>query len=143
MRLTDERSKSNRCIAPDESRGKIYFRWLRYLGINGMDEQEFRKRADEALSGLNRRLAALSDEFDFESDLNSGALSIEFETPPGRFVISPNTPVRQIWVSAHSKSFKLDWDNVQSAFVLASSGQTLAELVADAIGKQLGEEVTL
>jgi iron donor protein CyaY len=108
-----------------------------------MDEQEFKTRADEALSGLNRRLVALSDEFDFESDFNSGALAIEFESPPGKFVISPNTPVRQIWVSAHSKSFKLDWDRVQSAFVLASSGQTLTQLIADVIGRQLGEEVTL
>jgi hypothetical protein len=46
-------------------------------------------------------------------------------------------------VSAHSKSFKLDWDSGRGAFVLASSGQTLAELVAGAIGQQLGEEVTL
>jgi CyaY protein len=108
-----------------------------------MDEQEFRTRADDALSGLHRRLGPVSDEFDFESDFNSGALAIEFDSPPGKFVISPNTPVRQIWVSAHSKSFKLDWDSVQNAFVLASSGQTLAELIADAIGQQLGEKVTL
>jgi iron-sulfur cluster assembly protein CyaY len=108
-----------------------------------MDDQEFRDRADEALGALYRRLAAASDEFGFEPDLNSGALAIEFESPPGKFVISPNSPVRQIWVSAHSKSFKLDWDNVQGTFVLTSSGQTLAELVADAISKQLGEEVSL
>jgi CyaY protein len=113
------------------------------LGALDMDEQEFKTRADEALSGLHRRLAALSDKFDFESDFNAGALAIEFDSPPGKFVISPNTPVRQIWVSAHSKSFKLDWDSARGAFVLASSGQTLAELVAGAIGQQLGEEVTL
>ncbi len=108
-----------------------------------MDEQEFKNRADEALGGLHKRLAAASDEFEFEADFNSGALAIEFESPPGKFVISPNSPVRQIWVSAHSKSFKLDWDNVQSTFVLTSSGQTLVELVAAAIGQQLGEEVSL
>ena len=117
---------------------------MRYLGIiNNMDEQEFRNRADEALGGLYRRLAAASDEFDFEADFNSGALAIEFDSPPGKFVISPNTPVRQVWVSAHSRSFKLDWDTVQSAFVLPGSGQTLAELVAEAISQQLGEEVSL
>ena len=108
-----------------------------------MDEQEFKNRADEALTGLYRRLSAASDEFEFEADFNSGALAIEFDAPPGKFVISPNSPVRQIWVSAHSKSFKLDWDNVQSTFVLASSGQTLVDLVAEAIGQQLGEEVSL
>jgi iron donor protein CyaY len=108
-----------------------------------MDEQEFTARADKALGGLYRRLVAASDEFGFEPGLNSGALAIEFESPPVKFVISTNSPARQVWVSAHSKSFKLDWDSVQNTFVLASSGQTLAELIAEVIGQQVGEEVTL
>jgi CyaY protein len=57
--------------------------------------------------------------------------------------VSPNSPVSQIWVSAHSKSFKLDWDPGRAAFVLAGTGQTLADLMADAVGKQLGQEVAL
>ena len=108
-----------------------------------MDDQEFRDRSDEALSALYRRLSAASDEFDFEADFNSGALVIEFEAPPAKFVVSPNAPVRQVWVSAHMKSFKLDWNPVQNTFVLPDSGQTLVELVAGAIGQQLGEEVRL
>jgi iron donor protein CyaY len=108
-----------------------------------MDEQQFRDRADEALADLHRRLGPASEEFEFESDFNAGALAIEFESPPGKFVVSPNTPVRQVWVSAHSKSFKLDWDDARGAFVLAASGQTLAELIGDAIGQQIGEKVTL
>ena len=108
-----------------------------------MDEQEFKKRADQALQALYKRLAAASEDTDFEADFNAGALAIEFETPPGKFVISPNAPVRQIWVSAHSKSYKLDWDDVENTFVLESTGQTLTELIQDAIGQQLGEEVSL
>lgn len=108
-----------------------------------MDDQEFKNRADESLQALYRRLAAASDDADFEVDFSSGALAIEFEEPPAKFVISPNAPVHQIWVSAHSKSYKLDWDNVENDFVLQSSGQTLTELIQDAIAKQLGEEVSL
>jgi len=108
-----------------------------------MDDLQFRDRADHALADLHQRLGPASDQFEFESDFNAGALAIEFESPPAKFVVSPNSPVRQVWVSAHSKSFKLDWDDARGAFVLPSSGQTLAELIADAIGKQLGEEVTL
>ena len=108
-----------------------------------MDEQEFANRADRALSGLYRRLVAASEEFGFEPDFDSGALAIEFESPPAKFVISPNSPVQQVWVSAHSKSFKLDWDSVQNTFVLASSGQTLADLIAEVVGQQVGEEVVL
>ena len=108
-----------------------------------MDDQEFSKRVDKSLQALYKRLAAASDEAEFEVDFSDGALAIEFEDPPAKFVISPNAPVRQIWVSAQSKSYKLDWDSVENAFVLQSSGQTLTELIQDAITKQLGEEVTL
>lgn len=108
-----------------------------------MDEQEFKRRADEALQSLYKRLLAASDSAEFEPDFNSGALSIEFEEPPGKFVVSPNAPVSQIWVSAHSKSYKLDWDAAAGTFVLPGGGQTLTELIQDAIRLQLGEEVTL
>jgi len=108
-----------------------------------MDEQEFKTRADQALNDLNRRLAAPAEEHEFEVDFNSGALAIEFEAPPAKFVVSPNSPVSQIWVSAHSKSFKLDWNPARAAFVLAGTGQTLAEVIGDAVGLQLGEKVTL
>jgi len=108
-----------------------------------MDDQEFKKLADESLEALYKKLAAASDDAEFEVDFNSGALAIEFENPPGKFVISPNAPVRQIWVSAHSKSYKLDWDGAANTFVLAGTGETLTELIQDAIAKQLGEEVTL
>lgn len=108
-----------------------------------MDDQEFKNRADQSLQALYRRLTAASDDAAFEADFNAGALTIEFEEPPAKFVISPNAPVHQIWVSAHSKSYKLDWDSVENDFVLSSSGQTLTELIQDAIAKQLGEEVSL
>ena len=108
-----------------------------------MDEQEFKNRAEQALDDLYRRLSASAEQHDFEVDFNAGALAIEFDAPPAKFVVSPNSPVSQIWVSAHSKSFKLDWDRARNAFVLADSRQTLAELIGDAVGKQLGAQVTL
>ena len=108
-----------------------------------MDDISFQRHADEALSSLNRKLAAAGDQFDFDSDLNDGALKIEFEDPPARFVISPNRPVHQIWVSALTRSFKLDWNDSKSAFTLAPAGQTLNELVAEAVSTQLGEKVEL
>ena len=108
-----------------------------------MDEQEFKNRAETALDDLYRRLSAAAEDYDFEADFNAGALAIEFETPPAKFVVSPNSPVQQIWVSAHSKSFKLDWDPARSVFVLAGTGQSLAQLIGDAVGHQVGEKVIL
>lgn len=108
-----------------------------------MNEQDFKTKADVALESLYRKLSSASDRYNFEPDFNSGALSIEFDEPKGRFVVSPNTPVRQIWVSAHSKSFKLDWDGARNAFVSPETGQTLDELIADAVERQIGEAVEL
>jgi CyaY protein len=108
-----------------------------------MDEQEFKTRADAALESLYNKLSAASDRYDFEPDFNSGALAIEFEEPKAKFVVSPNAPVRQIWVSAHSKSFKLDWDPNRQVFAMPDSKQTLNELIASAIQQHLGEPVNL
>ena len=44
-----------------------------------MDEQDFKKRADEALTALHRALIGAADDFGFDVDFNSGALGIEFE----------------------------------------------------------------
>jgi len=108
-----------------------------------MDEQEFKKECDLALESLYKKLSAATDDYEFEPDFNAGALTIEFEEPKARFVVSPNSPVRQIWVSAHSKSFKLDWIPAQKAFILPDTGQTLEQMVAAAIGRHLGEEFHL
>lgn len=108
-----------------------------------MDDQEFKKRADESLQQLYKKLASASDRYDFEPDFNSGALSVEFEQPKAKFVVSPNSPVRQIWVSAHSRSFKFDWDPGRSAFVLPETGQTLEQMMSDAISKLIEEPVSL
>jgi len=111
--------------------------------LKTMDEQEFKNRADQALDDLYRRLLTASERHDFEADLGGGALVIEFEAPPAKFVVSPNAPVGQVWVSAQMKSFKLDWNPAQGAFVLPESGETLVALVGSAVGRQLGEEVSL
>jgi CyaY protein len=108
-----------------------------------MDEQEFKTRSDASLESLYRKLSAAADQYGFEPDFNSGALSIEFEEPKGKFVVSPNSPVRQIWLSAHSKSFKLSWDAAQNAFALPETGETLQKVVASAIALQLGKQVNL
>jgi iron-sulfur cluster assembly protein CyaY len=55
-------------------------------------------------------------------------------------VITPNAPVRQIWISALSTSFKLDWSEAQNAFVLPKTGQSLKPLIARLVNEQLGEE---
>jgi CyaY protein len=107
-----------------------------------MDDLEFQRRVDQQLQELHRALIDAADEHEFEADFNAGALTIEFDDPPAKFVVSPNAPVKQVWVSAHVKSFKLDWSEAEHAFVLPS-GQTLKELIAECISKQVGADISL
>ncbi len=107
-----------------------------------IDENEFRTRSDEALTSLQRALERASDQHDFEVDRNQGALTIEFEDPPAKFVVSPNSPVRQIWVSARVQSFKLDWDSAASAFLLPDR-RTLHALITDVVSEQMGARIVL
>jgi CyaY protein len=84
-----------------------------------MTEQEFRLKADEAIEGAERALMPLADSEGFELERQNGVLQVEFEEPtPAKFVVSPNGPVQQIWVSAMSRSYKLSWSDASSAFEL-------------------------
>jgi iron donor protein CyaY len=105
-----------------------------------LDEVEFRKHADEAFASLKKSLIAAEDDAEIEVEDQSGALHISFEDG-ARFVVSPNAPVRQIWISALTTSFKLDWSEEEQDFVLAKTGERLKPLMSRVINQQLGEEV--
>ena len=101
-----------------------------------MTEQEFRIESDRAIEDARRSLIPLADELDFEIELQNGVMQVIFEEPaPVKFVISPNAPVRQLWVSAMSRSFKLPWSPEASAFAL--DGEPLVPLLERLIRLQL------
>lgn len=107
-----------------------------------MDERDFQKKSDAALESLRKRLLEVGDAHDFEVEGGSGKLEIEFEDEDEtRFVISPNAPVRQIWISALTTSFKLGWSDSAQAFVLEKSGETLNQLMGRILSEKLGEAV--
>jgi CyaY protein len=93
-----------------------------------LSDQDFRLRADHALEDLQRAMLPAADDEGFEVELQNGILQVVFDEPrPAKFVVSPNAPVRQIWVSAMSRSYKLSWTPERSAFEL--DGESLNELV--------------
>ena len=103
-----------------------------------LSEQDFRVKSDEALERARRALLALADEAGFEIELSNGVLNLIFEAPTeARFVVSPNAPVRQIWVSAMSKSYKLSWAPEAGAFAL--NGEPLPQLLERLTRAHLGE----
>jgi len=107
-----------------------------------LTEAEFQSHAETALNWLNRALGDVAEEHDVEVLFQNGVLTIEVDEPnPGKIVISPNSSVRQIWISAQSRSFKLDWAGTD--FVLTATGEPLRKLVARLVGEQLGVPVDL
>ena len=107
-----------------------------------LDEREFLKKSDAALEELKRRLLDAGDEHGFDVEGESGKLEVIFEEPdPSKFVISPNAPVREIWISTLSTSFKLGWSEAKNAFVLEKTGEDLFKVMSRVISQQLGNEV--
>ena len=93
-----------------------------------LTDQEFRLQADLALEHLQHGLQPIADDEGFEVELQNGVLQVLFDEPaPAKFVVSPNAPVRQIWVSALSRSFKLSWSADEKTFAL--DGEPLDALV--------------
>jgi len=93
-----------------------------------LSDQDFRLQADHALEGLQRALLPIADDEGFEVELQNGVLQVVFDEPsPAKFVVSPNAPVRQIWLSAMARSYKLSWSPERSAFEL--DGESLNDLV--------------
>jgi iron donor protein CyaY len=94
--------------------------------VTTLSEQDFRVKSDEALHQTRRTLLPLADAEGFEVELQNGVLDVVFEEPrDAKFVVSPNAPVRQIWISAMSKSYKLAWDGQ----TFALNGESLSALV--------------
>ena len=109
-----------------------------------IDENDFRKKADSAFEELKKRLLALGDQHGFDVEGESGKVEVIFEEPEeAKFVISPNTPVREIWISALSTSFKLGWNESRNAFVLEKTGEDLRGVMSRVVSQQLGEQVTV
>jgi CyaY protein len=93
-----------------------------------LSEQEFRVRSDAALEQARRALMPLADRESFEIEFANGVLNLVFEEPiETKFVVSPNAPVRQIWVSAMARSYKLPWEPHLEAFAL--DGEPLPRLL--------------
>lgn len=109
-----------------------------------LDEQDFHHKADAAFEDLKKRMLTAGDQHGFDVEGEAGKLEVVFEEPEeAKFVISPNTPVREIWISALSTSFKLGWNTSRNSFVLEKTGEDLRAVMSRVISQQLGAQVTL
>jgi CyaY protein len=106
---------------------------------NMIDEATFRRESDNALESLKQSLIEAEEAGNFETEEKNGVLNVVFEDD-SKFVFTPNTPVRQIWISALVSSFKLDWNESTSAFTLAKSGEDLKTLTQRLLREGTGDD---
>src|ERR1700748_603919 len=106
-----------------------------------IDEATFRRESDSALESLKQSLiAAEDDDGTFEFEDNNGLMNIIFENGSSKFVITPNTPIRQVWISAQATSFKLEWSDAATAFVLPKTGEALIPLTERLLREHLADD---
>jgi iron-sulfur cluster assembly protein CyaY len=105
-----------------------------------IDEATFRRVSDKALESLKQSLiAAEDDDAGFEFEDNNGVMNIIFENGSSKFVITPNTPIRQVWISAQSTSYKLEWAEATAAFTLSKTGEDLKTLTQRLLREHLSD----
>jgi len=104
-----------------------------------MDEATFRNESDKAIDALEQALIRAEEEGGFEAEKKNGVLNVLFEDGAAKFVFTPNTPVRQVWISAISTSFKLEWNEAAGAFVLPKTGEDLRTLTERLLREQLDD----
>jgi iron donor protein CyaY len=105
-----------------------------------IDEVTFRRESDRALEALKQSLIRAEEEGGFEAEEKNGVLNVLFEDGSAKFVFTPNTPVRQVWISAQSTSFKLEWNETRNAFVLVKTDEDLRTLTERLLRAHLNDD---
>jgi iron donor protein CyaY len=105
-----------------------------------IDEATFRRVSDQALESLKQSLISAEDDSgSFEFEDNNGVMNIIFENGSSKFVVTPNTPIRQIWISAQATSYKLEWTEAANAFTLPKTGEDLKTLTQRLLREHLDD----
>jgi len=104
---------------------------------------DFTARYDATITDLETRLTNAIDEgsaFDYEK--NGDVLTIEFEDGE-RFIVSPNSPVNQLWLSANYAGYRFNWSNEAIGWINEKTAEPLLLQLERALSEKLGKAVSL
>jgi iron donor protein CyaY len=103
----------------------------------------FTQRYDATISDLETKLGNVIDEgTDFDFEKNGDVLTIEFESGE-RFIISPNSPVEQLWVSANYMGLRFNWSDEANDWIHEKDGEPVTLFLSKAISEKVGKSVSL
>ncbi len=98
----------------------------------------FSQTYDATIRDLEQKLAAMIDsgaEFDFTR--LGDVLTIEFEDGE-KIVITPQSPMEQLWISANFAGHRFNWAEEQRNWVHEKTGESFEEFVSTTISQKLG-----
>jgi CyaY protein len=104
--------------------------------------EQYFEDAKHRLRELEESLLALDEELGVDCELVDTKMVVNIAQPKVTWVISTNSGVRQVWIAALTKSWKLDEDG-QGGFVLKESGQTLKDVVEHCLSTHLKKKIAL
>ena len=95
-----------------------------------MDEKIYRRLVDETYARVDRAFEDVDPDL-AEVTISQGALTVLFEERV-RLMLTPQPPVRQLWVAFRDRAWHFDWDAARGAW-LDDRGQgiELGKLVED------------
>ena len=104
-----------------------------------MEESEFKRLADDAMSAIEAGLEASDADLDFEL-APGGILEIEF-TDGSKIIVNKHGVAREIWVAAKAGGFHFRWSG--AAWVDTRDGSELMQKLSALASQQAGEPVNL
>ena len=103
----------------------------------------FTDRYDATVTNLDNQLSDLIDSgLDFDIEKNGDVLSIIFEDG-SKFIITPNSPVSQLWVSANYEGHRFNFDEAGQQWMDEKSGEEFLTYFSRLLSEKLSKEILL
>jgi CyaY protein len=103
------------------------------------DERAFRDAVSRTLGALIRQLDEL-DTDEIDARLTEGNVTTTFEQG-GTFMLSQQTPTRELWLSANLRAWHFRWDGAR--WVERDSGEPMDAILGRLYSEKLGLSVNL
>jgi iron donor protein CyaY len=98
----------------------------------------FSQTYDTTIRDLEQKLAAMIDAgSDFDFTRSGDVLTIEFEDGE-KIVITPQSPMEQLWISANYAGHRFNWSEEHNDWIHEKTGELFEEFVVNALSKKLG-----
>ena len=105
-----------------------------------MDEKLYRRLVDEAYARVDRAFEDVDPDL-AEVTISQGALTVAFGERL-KLMLTPQPPVRQLWVAFRDRAWHFDWDAAREAWMDdRGQGVELHKLVEDTTRETAGVEI--